>query len=220
MLVGHFAVALAGKRVAPGLSLGTLAFAALLADVLAFTLVAAGIESFRIATDVQRNRFMGDNIVYSHSLLMDMVWGGLLAAGFFLRRRHVFAPWILFAAVVSHWVLDWISHRPDLRLGPGIPGVFGLGLWNSIPATLLVEGGPWVCAIVVYVRATRPIGRAGIYGFWTGAALLTLAWLANISAPPVNPGTAAAALPSLVFFVVAIAWSYWMNHARVISGQT
>jgi hypothetical protein len=214
VLVGHFAVALAGKRIAPGLSLGTLAFAALLADVLAFTLVAAGAESFRIATEFQRNRFMGDNIVYSHSLLMDVVWGALVAAGYFLLRRHRRAAWLLFAAVVSHWVLDWISHRPDLRLGPGIPGVFGLGLWNSIPGTLIVEGGLWVCAIVLYVRATRAIGRAGIYAFWTGVVLLTLAWLGNISAPPVNPGTAAAALPSLVFFAAAIAWAYWMNRVR------
>ena len=49
MLVGHFAVGLAAKRVAPALSLETTVFAALLADVLAFTLVAAGIEHFRIA---------------------------------------------------------------------------------------------------------------------------------------------------------------------------
>lgn len=220
MLVGHFAVALAGKRLAPGLSLGTLAFAALLADVLAFTLVAAGIESFRIASGVQRNSFMGENIVFSHSLLMDIVWGGLLAAGYFLLRRHALAAWILFAAVVSHWVLDWISHRPDLRLGPGMPGVFGLGLWNSIPGTLIVEGGLWVCAIVLYVRGTRAVRRAGIYGFWTGVALLTLAWLANISAPPINPGTAAAALPSLVFFAAAIAWGYWMNRARAVPVQS
>ena len=115
MLVGHFAVALAGKRIAPEVSLGTLAFAALLADVLAFTLVAAGVESFRIASEYQRNRFMGGNIVYSHSLLMDIGWGAVLAAGYFLLRRHAFAAWILSAAVVSHWVLDWISHRPDLR---------------------------------------------------------------------------------------------------------
>jgi hypothetical protein len=219
VLVGHFAVAMAGKRVVPGLSLGTLAFAALLADVLAFTLVAAGVESFRMATEFQRNRFMGDNIVWSHSLLMDILWGGLLAAGYFLLRRHRPGAWILFAAVVSHWVLDWISHRPDLRLGPGLRGVYGLGLWNSIPATLIVEGGMWVIAIAFYVHATRAVRRAGIYAFWTGVALLSLAWLGNISAPPVNPGTATAALPSLVFFAVAIAWAYWMNLARGVPAQ-
>ena len=67
MLVGHFAVGLAAKRVAPALSLETTVFAALLADVLAFTLVAAGIEHFRIATDVERNRFIGENLVFQAS---------------------------------------------------------------------------------------------------------------------------------------------------------
>src|ERR1700733_2765179 len=104
----------------PALSLGTCVFAAMLADVLAFILVAVGIEHFRIATDVQRNRLIGENIVYSHSLLMDILWGLLLAGAYFLWRRNARGAVILFAAVVSHWVLDVVSHRPDIPLGPGI----------------------------------------------------------------------------------------------------
>ena len=60
MLVGHFAVGLAGKRMEPALSLGTLVFAAMLADVLAFALVVVGVERFRVASDVQRNRLIGE----------------------------------------------------------------------------------------------------------------------------------------------------------------
>jgi len=36
-------------------------------------------------------------------------------------------------------VLDWVSHRPDLQLVPWSPVRVGLGLWNSIPATVAVE---------------------------------------------------------------------------------
>jgi hypothetical protein len=215
VLVGHFAAGFAAKRLAPALSLGTAVFAALLADVLAFSLVAAGIEHFHITTDVQRNRFIGDNLVWSHSLLMDIVWGALLAGAYFLWRRHARAAWILFAAVVSHWVLDVVSHRPDMRLGPGIPGAFGLGLWNSLPATLIVEGGMWLLAIILYVRGTRATKRVGIYAFWVGAGVLTLAWAQNITVPLSAGGSAVAtALTSLTFFVIAIAWAYWMNRAR------
>jgi hypothetical protein len=215
MLAGHFAIGLFAKRTEPGLSLGTLFFAALFADVLAFTLVAAGIERFRIATDVPRNRLIGENIVYSHSLLMDVLWGAMLAVAYFLWRRHARGAWILFAAVVSHWLLDFISHRPDMRIGPGIPGAFGLGLWSSIPATLLVEGGLWLVAIIVYVRATRANQRSGTYAFGTGIVILTLLWLANITAPPSQGGSAVgSALPSLVFFGCAIGWAYWMDRAR------
>lgn len=192
MLVGHFPVGLGAKclvakRIDPPVSLGTLFLAALLADVLAFILVAAGIEHFRIANDVQRNRFIGENIVYSHSLMMDVLWGALLAGAYLLWRHHARAAGILFAAVVSHWVLDAVSHRPDMRIAPGIPGVFGLGLWNSIPA----------------------------YVFRGGIALLTLAWLGNLSTPPSQGGSAvASALPSLIFFDCAIGWAYWMDRAR------
>jgi membrane-bound metal-dependent hydrolase YbcI (DUF457 family) len=122
VLAGHFAVGLVAKRIEPALSLGTLFFAALLADVIAFTLVAARIEHFGIAPDVQRNRLIGENIVYSHSLVMDALWGTLLAVAYFLWRRHARGAWILFAAVVSHWILDVVSHRPDMRIAPGIPG--------------------------------------------------------------------------------------------------
>jgi hypothetical protein len=217
VLVGHFGLGLAAKRLEPSLSLGTLIFAAMFADVLAFILVAAGIERFRILDNVQRNRLFGENIVWSHSLLMDVLWGALLASAYFLWRRHSRAAWILFAAVVSHWVLDAISHRPDMRLGPGIPGAVGLGLWNSIPATLIVEGAVWLGAMILYVRATRATGRSGIYAFWIGVAVLTLAWLSNISASPSVQGNAiAAALPSLVFFGLASGWAFWMNRARTI----
>jgi hypothetical protein len=214
MLVGHLAAGLAAKRVAPELSLGTTVFAALLADLLAFTLVAAGLEHYHFATDVQRNPFIGDNLVFSHSLLMDALWGALLAGAYFLWRRRARGAWILFAAVVSHWVLDLISHRPDMRIWPGIPGAFGLGLWNSIPATLIVEGGMWILAIVLYVHATRARRPAGFYAFWAGALALTLVWLANIGAPPPKGSIVAAALTSLGLFICTIAWAYWMNRAR------
>ncbi len=217
MLVGHFAFGFAAKRLEPRLSLGTLIFAAMLADLLVFILIAAGVESFRILPGVAHNRFVGGNIVYSHSLLMDVLWGALLAWGYFLWRRRVRAAWILFAAVVSHWVLDFVSHRPDMPLGPGIPGAFGLGLWNSIPAAFIVEGGVWLAAIVLYVRATRAAKRAGIYAFWAGIVVLTLAWIGNVRAGPSGGSARATAFTSLTFFSLSIAWAYWMNRARAIT---
>jgi membrane-bound metal-dependent hydrolase YbcI (DUF457 family) len=57
------------------------------------------------------------NLVYipfSHSLLMDAVWGGLFAAVYFLMRHDSRGAWILFFAVLSHWVLDVAVHRPDM----------------------------------------------------------------------------------------------------------
>ena len=217
MLAGHFAAAFSAKRVAPSLSLGTLVFAALFADLLVFVLAAAGIEHFHFLAGVSTNCFIGDHLIYSHSLLMDVLWGALLAAGYFLWRRQVRAACILFLVVVSHWVLDVISHRPDMPLGPGIPGVLGLGLWNSIPATLIVEGGLWLAAIILYARATHATGPVGIYAFWAGVAVITLAWISNITVGPSTGGSGiTATLPSLVFFGLMIAWAYWAGGARAI----
>ena len=59
------------------------------------------------------------------------------------------------AVIITHWILDLATHRPDLPLWPGGPEV-GLGLWNSIPATLIIEGSLLIAAVVVFVRAFAP----------------------------------------------------------------
>ena len=220
MLAGHFAIGLAAKRIAPQVSLGTMVLAAMLADVLAFPLVMAGVEHFRIQSGAQSNRMVGDGIAYSHSLLTDAVWGALFAAVYFLWRRNRLGAWVLFGAVLSHWVLDVVSHRPDMPLAPGVPAVFGLGLWNSIPATLVIEGGLWLAAIVWYARATHSKTRAGTWAFWGGVAVLTLAWWGNITATPTSNPNAAAAAASLVFFSCFVAWGYWMNRLRLVEAHS
>jgi DNA-binding NarL/FixJ family response regulator len=59
-------------------------------------------------------------------------------------------------AVVSHCVLDAISHRPDLPLVPGVGVYVGLGLWNSSPATLIVEGIMFIAGVLLYASQNTP----------------------------------------------------------------
>jgi len=212
MFVGHLAVGLTGKRIEPKISLGTWILAALLADMIVFPLLIAGIERFRALPGVTANRMVGD-MPYSHSLLMDVVWAGLFAGAYFIGRRDPRGAWLLFAAVLSHWVLDFVSHRPDMLLAPGTNAVFGLGLWNSIPATLMVEGGLWILAIIIYVRATRPNKRAGTYAFWIGIVLLALTWYGNITSG-MDPNPVHAGISGLIFFSLVAAWAYWINWLR------
>jgi hypothetical protein len=212
MFVGHLAAGLVGKRIEPKVSLGTWMPAVLLADLLVFPLLIAGIERFSVEPGVTVNRMIGD-IPYSHSLLMDAVWAGLFAGAYFLRRRYARGAGLLFAAVLSHWVLDFVSHRPDMLPAPGTHTAFGLGLWNSIPATLIVEGGFWLLAIIVYVRATQPKKRAGTYAFWIGIVFFTLAWYGNITSG-IDPNPVRAGISGLIFFSLIAAWSYWMDRLR------
>jgi hypothetical protein len=201
MLVGHLAVGLIGTRVEPKISLGTWMLAALLADLICFPLLIAGVERFHDGVG---------EIPYSHSLVMDTIWAALLAAAYLLRRRYTPGAWLLFAAVLSHWVLDVISHRPDMQLAPGVHAVLGLGLWNSITATLIVEGGFWLIAILVYLRAARPKKFTGIFAFWGGIALVTLSWYSNIHRG-IDPNPVKAGVGGLIFFSLIVVWAYWIN---------
>jgi hypothetical protein len=201
MLVGHFGVGLIGKRVEPKISLGTWMLAVLLADLVCFPLLIAGVERFHGS--------VGD-IPYSHSLLMNAIWAALFAAAYFARRRYPRGAWLLFAAVLSHWVLDLISHGPDMQLAPGVRPALGFGLWNSIPATLIVEGGFWLLAIIVYVRAVYPKNRTGVFVFWIGIALVTLAWYSNIHRG-MDPDPLRAGVGGLIFLSLLVAWGYGVN---------
>ena len=212
MFAGHLGVGLIGKRVEPKISLGTWMLAVMLADLVCFPFLIAGIEQFHLEPGAMLNRFIG-YIPYSHSLLMDAIWAALFAAAYFARRRYPRGAWLLFGAVLSHWVLDVVSHRPDMQLAPGAGAVLGFGLWNSMPATLFLEGGIWLIAIVVYVRGTHPKRHAGVYAFWAGIALLTLSWYGNIKRG-MDPDPIRAGVGGLIFFSLMIAWAYWMNRLR------
>ncbi|HEY6306622.1 MAG TPA: hypothetical protein VI488_09225 [Candidatus Angelobacter sp.] len=220
MLVGHYAVALVAKRCAPETSIGTLAFAAMFADFAWCVFMLAGIEQAHFKSGMGAAQYLdATNIALSHSLLMDLIWGALLATAYFWRRRYPRGAWVVFLAVLSHWLLDFVSHRSDMPIAPGGHKYFGLGLWNSVPATLVVEGGFWLLAIVLYARSARPQSRAGVYAFWIGAALLTLVWYGNIAGPPPrNPMTAP--LTSLVVFSLSVAWAYWVDGLRSAQSTT
>ena len=115
----------------------------------------------------------------------------------------------------SHWVLDLLTHRPDLPLWPSGPLV-GLGLWNSIPGTVAVEGGLLGFGLLLYLRTTSAEDRTG---FLALAGLITLAagiWITQPWAPP-PPSSTAVALGGMVMWLLP-AWAYWIERHRGPSG--
>jgi hypothetical protein len=221
VLVGHLAVGLAAKRIAPRLSLGTLVLAPLAADFLWTLFMLAGIEHVQFIPGRMgaANYLVASDIAYSHSLATNVMWGAVFAAAYASSRRRTDAAWLLFAAVLSHWPLDVISHTPDMPIAPGMPQRFGLGLWASVPATMIVEGGAWAAAIILYARTTRSRGRLGTYAFWIGVALLTLIWRNNVAGPP-PPNPRTAPIASLVLFSLIVAWAYWIDRRRESMSDT
>ena len=163
MFIGHIGLAFAAKKVAPRPSLGTLALAAQLVDGVWPVFLLLGWEKVEIVPGITAvTPLLFVSYPYTHSLAAGAVWALLLAGGYYLLRRDgVGAGWIA-ALVVSHWILDFISHRPDMPLWPGGPKV-GLGLWNSVPATLAVEFALFAGGIWLYLSATRARDRVGTW---------------------------------------------------------
>ena len=124
MFVGHFAIGFGAKRWAPKTSVGTLMLAALLADLLVFVFVAVGIEHISIRPGITRvNPLTLTDFAWSHSLVTDVVWGALLAAAYFLTRRDGRGASVLFAAVLSHWVLIGPAAGRTCLLAPAFIGI-------------------------------------------------------------------------------------------------
>jgi hypothetical protein len=213
VFLGHFGLALAAKRVAPAASLGTTVLAAQFADALWPLFALAGIEQVRIDPGITRVTPLDFvHYPYSHSLAADVGWAALFGIVYTCWRKDGRTAMWLAALVVSHWVLDVIAHRPDLPLWLRGPKV-GLGLWNSLPATLVVEfalfaGGAWL-----YVRATRARDRLGTVLIAAFIATLAVLYLAAVFGPP-PPSPRALALTGLLGWLF-VAWGYWIDRHRV-----
>src|ERR1700690_1238196 len=111
MFIGHFAVGFAGKRLAPRTDVALLIAAALFLDILWPIFVLLGWEQVRI--DPGNTRYTPLDFVYypwSHSLLMSMLWATLFALGYYAATRYRPGALMIWILVVSHWILDWVSH--------------------------------------------------------------------------------------------------------------
>ena len=140
MFLGHFGLAFAAKKVAPSVSIGTTIFAAGFLDCVWPLLLLAGVEKVEIVPGITRMTPL-DFVHYpwTHSLVMSIVWGALFALTYWFIRARTREAILLGALVVSHWVLDWVVHRPDLPLYPGEAEHHGLGLWNSVGGSLWID---------------------------------------------------------------------------------
>lgn len=215
MFIGHFAVGFAAKKAAPAVSLGSLFLACQLADLVWPTLVLAGVERFEIQPGITRVTPL--NFVHypwSHSLVALLLWGAALGLAYKLLRRSAWtAPLVLGALVLSHWVLDVASHRPDMPVTLTGPERLGLGLWNSLPATLAVELALFGIGVAVYQRATAPRDRIGSWAFAGLVAFLLIVYAANFFSPP--PPSVAAVVWSAQAMWLLVAWGYWIDRHRI-----
>lgn len=207
MFIGHFAVGLAASRLEKRLPLGTALVASQLPDALWPYFLLTGAETVAIAPgDTAMTPLRFESYPWSHSLLMVAVWGVLASLAYRAAGRPSRVAWLLTPLAISHWILDFVSHRPDMPLVPWGDFKVGLGLWNSVPLTVTVEALMYVGAVVFYAR-----GRSVSKGFWALVGTLGLIYVANVVGPP-PPGVTPVAVSMVI--LVPIVW-WWGNKVGV-----
>jgi hypothetical protein len=212
VFIGHFAVAMAAKRAAPRASLGILVLAAQFLDLLWPVLLLAGVERVQIRPgETAFTPLVFEHYPVSHSLATTLGWAAGFGACYYGITRYRRGAAIVAALVASHWVLDWVTHRPDLPLYPGGP-LEGLGLWNSSAATLVVETLIFAAGLAVYLRTTRARDALGRWNPWAFAAFLAVAYLAAAFGPP-PPDVRTLAYSAFSIWLL-VAWAAWVDRRR------
>jgi FtsH-binding integral membrane protein len=218
MFIGHFGVGFAGKAAAKRVSLGTLFLSAQFLDLLWPTLLLLGIERVRIAPGATAvTPLVFEYYPFSHSLLAAFCWAIAFATIHFLLKRNRKAAIVLALLVISHWLLDFIVHRPDLPLYPGNSPKLGLDLWSSLPGTLAVELTLFAVGVWLYARTTRATDGIGKWGLWGLVVLLLVIYAGNLFGSPPPSATAIAWVGQLQWLLVL--WGYWIDGHRAVPLQ-
>lgn len=216
MFIGHFAVGFAAKRVAPQTPLVWLVLAPIFLDILWPTFVLVGIEHAAISPGI--TAFVPLDLFdmpWSHSLAMAVVWSIAFALAYALHRGDRRGAAVLAGGVFSHWLLDWITHGPDLGIAPGLELRVGLGLWNSVPAAMIVELLLFAASMALYASATRARDGTGRWALVGVIAFMLLAYLATAFGP-LPPSMRAVTIGSLVATTVVAALAVWIERHRAL----
>lgn len=198
MFIGHYALGFASKRFDKAPSLAVMFIAVQFLDLLWPIFVLLGIENLQI--EVGNTLLTPLNFTfypYSHSLLAALIWGVLFGLIYYATTKNKPGSLLLFGLVISHWVLDFVTHRPDLALSPFSDYKVGLGLWNSPVIESVLEIGLFAVGAIIYYRSAKPVKPIL---FWTLVVFLLTIHIMNLFGPP----------PTEVKFVVWAANLMWI----------
>jgi len=127
-------------------------------------------------------------------------------------RKNLKSSVILGVLVLSHWVLDFITHRPDLPLLPWSDFKAGLGLWNSVALTILLEGFIFIAGAFLFLKVKPALNKKGKIAFWSLIAFLVVVYIMNVFGPP-PPGVEPLTYVGFSQWIL-IGWAYWIDKNR------
>lgn len=216
MFIGHFAIGLLGKSKDPLPSLAMLFIAVQFLDLIWPVLVLLGIETLSIDPgNTKMTPLNFEYYPYSHSLLMAIVWSIGFGVVYYLFTKNKKGSWLLSGLVMSHWVLDVITHRPDLPLSPFTEEKLGLGLWNLPVVAIPFEVALFAAGIYFYLKHSTAIRKTS---FWILAGFLLLIYFLNIFGPPAPEPMAVAWSANLMWIIIL--WAWWIEKPKKVMRQT
>jgi hypothetical protein len=216
MFLSHYAAGLAAKKWAPKVSLGVLFLAAVWLDLLWSLFLLLGWESVRITpgiTKVLPIDFADYSL--SHSLVMASAWAALSGLVSLIITKNEKTSLVIAGLVASNWLLNVIFHHSDMYLLPSYDYAsvkWGLGLWNSVAGTIVVEEILFAAGLWVYLKSTRAVGAMGQWNFGAFCVILTAVFIGIFLLPAPQSGTwvAIAGQVQLLF----VAWGFWLDDHR------
>jgi membrane-bound metal-dependent hydrolase YbcI (DUF457 family) len=216
LFIGHYGPSYAIKAFRPAIPMWLLFIAVQFMDVAWSVLVLLGIERVQIVPGITASNPLDLYYMpYTHSLVAALLWSAAaIALCKLLRavRNWSTAAWVG-AAVFSHWILDWLVHRPDLPLYDDTMKV-GLGIWNYPAIALCLEALLLFAGMTMYMRQTKAIGSVGRFGPpLFGILMLAIQVYLFFGPPPTSAG--AAAVTALASYAVFAAVAQWLDVRRV-----
>ena len=211
MFVGHYGVSFVAKRVDDSVPLWVLFLAVQLLDVVWAPLVLLGVEKVRIVPGfTATNPLDLYYMPFTHSLVAAVAWSAVAAIAYRLwtgmsgrEGRGSRGAALVGLAVFSHWVLDFVVHRPDLPLYDNTAKV-GLGLWDRPFTAFGLEAALVLLGLRLYL-ARRSERGVGLVVFTL--VMLALQALVFFGPPPQSGSQiAATALASYVVFALIVWW--------------
>jgi hypothetical protein len=138
MFVGHCGPGFVAKRFEDSIPLWVLFIAAQWLDIVWCTLVLLGINKVQILGGyAQMDPYY---MPYDHALDAALLWSLAAGLAYWVWRRADGRPAAVLvgATVFSHWILDFITHKPELPL-LGNAFKVGLGLWRYQGISLVLR---------------------------------------------------------------------------------
>ena len=207
MFIGHYALALSAKKINKLPSLSIMFVAVQFLDLLWPIFVLTGIETFQI--EVGNTAMTPLNFTfypYSHSLLASIFWAGMFSIVYYLITKHKKNSFLLGVLVFSHWVLDFITHRPDLPLSPFSDFKVGLSLWNLPVIEICLEVGLFLIGAYLYFKTIQPNKKIA---FWSLIIFFITIYFMNLYGPP-PPSISAVAWSANLMWIFVL-WAWWIE---------